>query len=71
MSGIFGGGGSTPEPPKPIEMPVQPKVDQAVIDREAGDMLRRRRGRAATVLNTGSSGDVPMGSVATKTLLGE
>ena len=70
MSGIFGGGG-TPTPPKPVEMPVQPKVDQAVIDREAGDMIRRRRGRAATVLNTGGSGDVPAGSVATKTLLGE
>jgi hypothetical protein len=67
MSGLFGG--STPTPPKPIEMPAQPKVDQAVIDREAGDMMRRRRGRAATVLNTG--GDVPAGSVATKTLLGE
>ena len=70
MSGIFGGGG-TPTPPKPVEMQYQTKDHQAVNDRDDATLQRRRRGRAATVLNTGSAGEVPMGSVATKTLLGE
>jgi hypothetical protein len=59
-----------PKPPKPIEMPQTPVVDQVQIDRDRGDMLKRRRGRAATVLTNPAIGAVDDGSVATKNLLG-
>jgi hypothetical protein len=68
MSGIFSKP-KMPPPPKPIEMPKTPVVDQVQIDRDRGDMLKRRRGRAATVL-TNAGGAVDEGSVATKNLLG-
>lgn len=68
MSEIFGKP-KMPPPPAPIEMPKTPVVDQATVDRDAADMLRRRQGRAATVM-TGASGVVGSGSVATKSLLG-
>ena len=69
MGGIFSKP-KMPPPPKPIEMPKTPVVDQSIVDREAADLLRRRRGRAATVM-TGASGEVGSGSVATKSLLGQ
>jgi hypothetical protein len=46
-------------------------VDDVQIERDRGDMLRRRRGRAATVLTGGSSDGAPAGAVATKALLGQ
>lgn len=46
-----------------------PTVDDARQAAEQADLLRRRRGRAATVL-TGSSGDTSTVNVGTKTLLG-
>lgn len=46
-----------------------PTVDEARMSAEQADLLRRRRGRAATVL-TGSSGDTSTVNVGTKTLLG-
>lgn len=52
--------------PAPIVQP--PVVDKDIVNREADDLARRRRGRAATVL-TGDSGPPPS-SVATKVLLG-
>lgn len=63
MAGLFSP--STPKAPMPI---AQPTVDQTLVDREAQDMARRRRGRAATVL----AGDakVPDQSLAAKQLLG-
>jgi hypothetical protein len=68
MSGIF----SKPKitPPAPIEMPQAARVDEQQLDRERGDIMRRRRGRAATVLGAGDAKSVA-GSVATKTLLGQ
>jgi hypothetical protein len=48
-------------------------VDEEQVERERGDMMRRRRGRAATIL-TQPSGDGGMGaagSVAAKSLLGQ
>jgi hypothetical protein len=70
MSGIFRRI-KTPQPFAPIEMPKTPVVDQVQIDRDRGDMMRRRRGRAATVLTAGAGGDaMGEGSVATKNLLG-
>lgn len=68
MSGIFSKP-KMPPPPAPIEMPKTPVVDQVQVDRDRGDMLKRRRGRAATVL-TNTGGAVDEGSVATKNLLG-
>jgi hypothetical protein len=68
MSGVFSKP-KMPPPPKPIEMPKTPVVDQAALNREQADMLRRRKGRAATIMSD-SSGDVGSGSVATKSLLG-
>jgi hypothetical protein len=69
MSGIFSKP-KMPPPPAPIEMPKTPVVDQAQIGRDQADMLRRRRGRAATVLTDGG-GAVGAGSVAAKSLLGQ
>jgi hypothetical protein len=71
MAGIFSKP-KTPPPPPPIEMPQQAKVDETQLDRERGDMMRRRRGRAATVLTSDvGGGDLGGGSVATKSLLGQ
>lgn len=69
MSGIF----SKPKitPPAPIEMPQAARVDEQQLDRERGDIMRRRRGRAATVLGAGDAAKSVAGSVATKTLLGQ
>jgi hypothetical protein len=70
MSGIFSKP-KMPPPPAPIEMPKTPVVDQVQVDRDRGDMMRRRKGRAATVLTAGAGGDaMGEGSVATKNLLG-
>ena len=70
MSGVFSKP-KMPPPPAPIEMPKTPVVDQVQVDRDRGDMMRRRRGRAATVLTAGAGGDaMGEGSVATKNLLG-
>jgi hypothetical protein len=68
MGGIFSKP-SAPPPPPPIEMPKTPTVDQVQVDRDRADMMRRRRGRAATVLTDGSGG-MDEGSVASKNLLG-
>jgi hypothetical protein len=52
-----------------------PVVDQVNIDRERSDMLKRRKGRAATVLASplggADAGGAPAASVATKSLLGQ
>jgi hypothetical protein len=51
-----------------------PVVDQVNIDRERSDMLKRRKGRAATVLASplgAASAEAPAASVATKSLLGQ
>lgn len=69
MGGLFSKP-QMPPPPPPIEMPQAPRVDTMQVDRERADMLRRRRGRAATVLTSGVS-DVAPGSVAKKSLLGQ
>ena len=58
--------GSSPSPPPVVQAPV---VDQDVVNREADDLARRRRGRAATIL-AGDTGPAPAGSVAVKQLLG-
>lgn len=55
-----------PKPPQAIDAPPPPTIEDAESSREAESArLRRRRGRAAAVVNDGS---VPM--TAAKTLLG-
>lgn len=68
MGGLF----SSPkvqQAPAPVEIK-QPVVQQEVVDRQAADIMRRRRGTAATVTGAGSTGSTA-GSVAAKTLLGQ
>lgn len=55
--------------PEPVEVKQQ-VVNQAVADRAASDILRRRKGRAATVTGAGETGTTA-GSVAAKSLLGQ
>jgi hypothetical protein len=62
MSGLF----SSPKGMQ--QLPADPKVDQAQLDRESDLIARRRRGRAATVI----AGDQApaQSSVAAKAVLG-
>ena len=60
-----------PPPPAPIEMPKTPVVDQTIIDREMADVMKRRRGRAASVIAGESGGMMAPGAVGTKSLLGQ
>lgn len=51
-----------------------PQVNQMRVDQERSDMMRRRRGRAATVLAgkaAGSEATIPTSSVSAKALLGQ
>jgi hypothetical protein len=50
-------------------MPKVPVVDNTIVERNAADMLRRRRGRAATVL-AGDTGTGQMSSNGTTPVLG-
>jgi len=51
MSGLFGGGGSKPEPPKVVRMPVvnDPTVQAAA--QRARSSAGRRSGRLSTILS--------------------
>ena len=68
MSGIFRRP-SVPPPPPPVEMPKVPVVDKTIVERNAADMRRRRRGRAATIL-AGETGTGQMSSNSTTPVLG-
>lgn len=68
MTGIFGGGNKPLGPAPTVTEVKAPVVNQAQVDRQTADMLRRRKGTMATV-GTGSEGTTA-GSVAAKTLLG-
>lgn len=70
MGGIFSSPKAPPPPPAPIEMPKTPVVDQTIVDREQADVMRRRRGRAATIIAGEPIGGMA-GSVAGKNLLGQ
>lgn len=68
MGGLF----SKPkvqQAPTPVEIKA-PVVQQEVVDRQAQDLMRRRRGSAATITGASGSGSTA-GSVAAKKLLGE
>lgn len=55
--------------PEPVEVK-QAAINPAVADRQASDILRRRKGRAATVTGAGETGTTA-GAVASKSLLGQ
>ena len=69
MGGLFGGGQQKAPPPPTIQEVKVPVVSQEQVDRQTSDLMRRRRGTAATI-GTGNTGSAA-GSVAAKTLLGQ
>lgn len=62
-------GPKTPDLPPLTTAPGAPTEDDARKSAEQSDMLRRRKGRAATIL-TSQTGDTSITNVGTKTLLG-
>jgi len=73
MSGIFGSPKTPEPPPPPAAPPPPPGVDEAKASRMQADELRRRQGRAATVLTQkeGMLASAETPKVGTKKLLGE
>lgn len=73
VNAIFGGGNSTPAPPPPVITPAPPPVveDTQLKAEQEADQLRKRQGRASTIL-AGGMQDNGTGTpaVGTKTLLG-
>jgi hypothetical protein len=55
------------QPPAPVATPV---VNQEIVDRNAADLMRRRRGSRATQTGAANLGTTA-GSVASKELLGQ
>ena len=47
---LFGGEPSVQAPPPPAPPPPVPTIDQAVVNQDQMDRLRRRRGAASTIL---------------------
>jgi hypothetical protein len=71
MSGLFSSPkvqAAPPPPPAPVEIKA-PVVNMEQVDRNANDVMRRRRGSQATVTGAGDMGTTA-GSVAAKSLLG-
>lgn len=62
-------GPKTPDMPPLTTAPGAPTEDEARKASEQSDLLRRRKGRAATIL-TSQTGDTSTANVGTKTLLG-
>jgi len=51
MSGLFGGGGSRPETPKPVRMPVNNNLAAQAAARRATMAASSRGGRSSTFLS--------------------
>jgi len=67
--GKKGGGGAQAAPPPPEPVPV-PTVDEAAVEAESNDKMRRRKGQASTILAGG--GDlVPPSTQTGAKLLGQ
>lgn len=62
-------GPKTPDMPPLTTAPGAPTEDEARKAAEQSDLLRKRKGRAATIL-TSQTGDTSTANVGTKTLLG-
>ena len=73
MSGIFGSPKTPEPPPPPAAPPPPPGVDEAKQSRMQADELRRRQGRAASILTKqqGMLASAETPKVGTKKLLGE
>lgn len=70
VGGIFGGGDTKAPPmPKLPDPPLVPTVDEAAKAVEESDRLKKRKGRAATILTGKKGAATPKG--ATAELLGE
>lgn len=60
-----------PAPPPPVEATPPPtRVDAQVLQTEERERIRRKRGRASTILTGGSQGDTAAPMTAAATLLG-
>lgn len=57
-------------PPTPAPVAPAPTVDDAIVNRDRNDAMRRRKGRAATIFAGKRKSDKVVGA-ATKTLTGE
>lgn len=68
MSGLFGGG--SPKMPTPVAPPPTPTIDDAAQSRDANDVMRRRKGRAAA-LYAGKNGGGVGATSAAKILTGD
>lgn len=64
MGGLFSGPKAPKPPPPPAPPPPTPTVDEAAQSSEAEDKLRRRKGRASTVLSQ-DAGDLATASPST------
>lgn len=74
VKAIFGGGQQSAPPPPPVITPAPPPVveDTQVRAEQQADQLRKRQGRAATILSGGSQdGGTGNPAVGTKALLGQ
>ena len=69
MGGLFGGSPKVQQAPEVKEIKV-PVVNQEQVDRDTSDIMRKRRGTAATILTNSESGTTA-GAVGSKALLGQ
>lgn len=67
MGGIFSKPKAPPPPPPPAPPPPVPTVDDAANSSEAEDKLRRRKGRASTVLSQPGKDLAPAATAAPST----
>ena len=67
---IFGIKDPKPLPPPTVTEIKTPTVNQEQVDRNTADIMRRRKGSAATMTGAADIGTTA-GSVAAKTLLGQ
>jgi hypothetical protein len=58
-----------PKPPKPNVPPPPPTIDDARKNQDAADLMRTRKGRAATFVSDAAGRAA--GGVGTKTLMGQ
>ena len=70
MGGLFGGPKAPPPPPPPTPPVEPPSMDEAKSARSREDELRKRAGRASTVLSQGDALSTNSAKTGTRKLLG-
>ncbi len=70
MGGLFGGSPQVQQAPE-VQQVQTPVINQAQVDRDTSDIMRRRKGTAATILTDQASGGSTAGAVGGKSLLGQ